>query len=155
MLQRRHRGIAGGCPTGQRLRSKGSRGAGSSARALGSLPERQRVGDIGAGVVSPLEAAFPAVALVRGRDEVFSTWLKYRVSKCKCVVSAWRIPAKGGQRKPSRNGLPKAEEAAAAGRNERIPLLKPRDCAGGGFWGSAKPACDENKENSRQLNNPN
>lgn len=44
---------------------------------------------------------------------------------------------------------------AAAGRNERIPLLKPRDCAGGGFWGSAKPACDENKENSRQLNNPN
>lgn len=43
----------------------------------------------------------------------------------------------------------------AAGRNELIPSLTPRDCAGGVFWGSGKPARDENKQNGRQLNNPN
>lgn len=40
---------------------------------------------------------------------------------------------------------------AAAGRSERIPSLAPRDRAGGAFWGSAKPAHDENKQNGRQV----
>lgn len=61
------------------------------------------------------------MVLVRGRDEVFSAWLKCRVSKCKCVVSAWRIPTKGGQRKPSRNGLPIAEEAAGGWKQRMFP----------------------------------
>lgn len=81
------------------------------------------VGHFSVGVVLLLhrEAGFPAVALVRGRAEVYSAWLKCSVSKCECVVSAWRIPAKGGQRKPPRNGLPTAEEAAGGWRQRMFP----------------------------------